>query len=227
MGTLLTNCLVERWASGLMDHVHKKRVETINRRREAEALLGTPGVSKPPGSLSSLKRSQKNATSPKRIPNLLGLSGPSAVHHARKRSLVSGQLARLFDESPAPTGSTTPVAQPRHRVGLDKPGPADRRSSTSSDIEMSGVRPTSHRHSLTGQRKPRVEATLEHKGEKDDDLERIERSTVSSSSFSFDSQVAEQARAVGEVEEGRKNNSELTAIELAAPHRPYTRWRGE
>lgn len=208
-----------------MDHVHKKRVETINRRREAEALLGTPGVSKPPGSLGRLKRSQKNASSPNRIPNFLGLTGPSAAQHARKRSLVSGQLARLFDESPAPAGSTTPVAQSRHRVGPDKPGSAGRRSSTSSDIEMSGFRPTSHRDGLASQRKPAVEATLRNEGEKDDDLEGIERSTVSSPSFSFDSQVAEQAREVGEVEEGREN--ELTAIELAAPHRPYTRWRGE
>ncbi|KAH6856052.1 hypothetical protein B0I37DRAFT_395880 [Chaetomium sp. MPI-CAGE-AT-0009] len=59
--------LKQRWASGSMDHVHKKRVETIRRKKEAEALLGTPGVTKPSASAE------------------------------RKRSVVSEKLARLLN----------------------------------------------------------------------------------------------------------------------------------
>jgi len=216
---MLMKCIVERWASGLMDHVHKKRVETIKRRREAEALLGTPGVSKPFGP------QQKNANSPNRLPILSGLTALSAPHHSRKRSLVSGQLARLFDDSSASSGSTTPVAQPGPKGGAARPGSAGGRSLTSSDNEMLGTRPASSRRTSTSRHKPTREAMLNHEDKEDGVLEGAEHSPVSTPSSFLDNQVAQQAHEQEEADEGRDSPSK--AIELAAPDRPYTKWRGE
>ncbi|KAH6634836.1 hypothetical protein B0J18DRAFT_32033 [Chaetomium sp. MPI-SDFR-AT-0129] len=41
-----SRALKERWASGRMDHVHKKRIETMRRRKEEEAKLANSGVNK-------------------------------------------------------------------------------------------------------------------------------------------------------------------------------------
>ncbi|KAL2267272.1 hypothetical protein VTJ83DRAFT_4549 [Remersonia thermophila] len=40
----ISRALKERWASGAMAHVHAKRLETLRRRKEAEAVSGTPAA---------------------------------------------------------------------------------------------------------------------------------------------------------------------------------------
>ncbi|AEO60865.1 hypothetical protein MYCTH_2310549 [Thermothelomyces thermophilus ATCC 42464] len=94
--------LKQRWASGVMANVHKKRLETIRRRKEAEALLGTPGIAKSSSSVVDLKQATKSSKSLTRlswVPN----SDARQAHEARERPVVSEQFSsnkrRLTAES--------------------------------------------------------------------------------------------------------------------------------
>lgn len=176
-----------------MDQVHKKRIETIRRRKEEEALLGTSGITKPLGPVGTPKHANKSSASPNRIPRLLGLT-TSPAHHARKRTVVSEQLARLFEDRPMATESASLVPLPRPRSDFKKPESTRRTVwSTSSDFEMSETSPPPGRHG--------------------------------SSNHSNDGQASEKPNDEDDNEKATKDSP--FPLELAAPDRPYTKWKGE
>src|SRR4051812_45556459 len=102
-----------------MDNVHNKRTETMRRRKEAEALLGTPGITKSSRSVAGVKHTTKSSGSPNRLPRLPGTTTHPA-HEARKRSMVSEKLARLLNDKPASANSATSIAKSElaDRLGL-------------------------------------------------------------------------------------------------------------
>ncbi|KAL2134695.1 hypothetical protein VTI74DRAFT_11099 [Chaetomium olivicolor] len=75
--------LKERWASGAMDNAHKKRMETMRRKREAKNLLGMQRRTKPPGP---------------------GCFAGTPKHQAGNVSLISEKVAPIFDDKPASNG---------------------------------------------------------------------------------------------------------------------------
>lgn len=77
-----------------MDNVHKKRLETMRRRKEEAGLLGTPGATQSSGTTGSVKNTHK-------IPGTAKGFVPTPTQHVRKRSLVSEQLARFLNDTPA------------------------------------------------------------------------------------------------------------------------------
>ncbi|GAB1319579.1 hypothetical protein MFIFM68171_09789 [Madurella fahalii] len=130
--------LRQRWASGAMAHVHKKRLETIRRMKHAETLLGSPGITKPLGPVSNAKHTNKALQD--RQPGTKGMA-PASTYHAQKRSLVSERLARFFDDS------LVSAASMASEKGLEvrnenEQGPAGVPIVRSSDVEMSGLEAT-------------------------------------------------------------------------------------
>lgn len=120
-----------------MDNVHKKRVETMKKKKEA-ALLGTPGVTKPLGPVSSVKGVQKTPGSPSRLPNYS--LATNSNHHVWTKSLVSEQLARYLDDKPA----SAILARQLNGQGVEKQESVSRPSSATSDIEMPNIEPVNY-----------------------------------------------------------------------------------
>ncbi|KAL2258114.1 hypothetical protein VTK26DRAFT_8704 [Humicola hyalothermophila] len=116
----------ERWASGKMDNVVKKRLETM-RRRKAEALLGSPGVIKHTGSVSSGTQMHKTSGTSSR--GFVPTSSPAPVFRARNGALVSEQLARFLDDDTPSNPSINPGDQ-------EQSGPQHRHSSMTPDTAM-------------------------------------------------------------------------------------------
>lgn len=109
-----------------MDNVHKKRLETMRRKKEAaSALLGTPGVTKSPGPVGSAKQMQKIAGTPKRRP--------------------SDQPSRFLDGEP-----TSGVLAAKHEPNGRGPENDDRPSAPAADVEMRDVAQGPHRDGSAG-----------------------------------------------------------------------------
>ncbi|KAK4234912.1 hypothetical protein C8A03DRAFT_18267 [Achaetomium macrosporum] len=126
--------LKQRWASGRMDHVHQKRLETMRRKQEAAASIGSPGISKPSGFVGTPKHSQNGSTAPHVLSTLAGpITTPT--HHAKKRTMVVQELARLLEDK---TASTTSAAPASHHG----PVGAEEQPQSTSDVEMVDSRPS-------------------------------------------------------------------------------------
>ncbi|KAK3307314.1 uncharacterized protein B0T15DRAFT_529880 [Chaetomium strumarium] len=127
--------LKQRWASGRMDHVHKNRIDTMRRKQEAGVSIGSPGISKPSGPMGAPRHSENGTAG---LHALATLAGPTTapIHHARKRSMVLEELARLLEDKP---GSTTPAPTSNHEPGGAEGRP---RRSSESDIEMVETSPS-------------------------------------------------------------------------------------
>jgi hypothetical protein len=197
-----------------MDIAVKKRLETIRRKKEAAALIGTPGITKPSGSVGSLKHTPKSSASPNRLPSLSGPAAPPA-HHARKRSLAPEQLARLFDDEPASLPDPATYSKRELDSGVQP-------LSTAADHEVRDVgRSSPKRHSASRQAIPTPKSAPDSGNGQIADLE-FEEDDMSME----DSGVGEVAMLDDEKEDGKGKDESATSIALAAPDRPYTSWRG-
>jgi len=85
LSLLIQEPLLERWASGRMDHVHKKRVETLRRRRKEAALTKFLAVSG-----TKLRSSPSD-------PKLLHRSAPTNSSH-KQQFLASDPFDRFLDD---------------------------------------------------------------------------------------------------------------------------------
>jgi hypothetical protein len=196
-----------------MDIAVKKRLETVRRKKEAAALIGTPGITKPSGPVGSLKHAAKSSASSSRLPNL---SGPAATlaHHARKRSLVAEQLAHVFDDKLASLpGPATHSSRELDSDVLPRP--------TAPDHEARDVGQPPNHHFASQQAMPPLESALDSENRPNPDLE------------SDGDDMYMKASGAGEVillddtkKGGQRSRESATPIALAAPDRPDTGWRG-
>ena len=202
---------LERWASGAMDHVHKKRVETMRRRKEAEGLLGTPGITKP---------SQKISASPIPPPRLSDLG--SSAGHDRKKSGVSEKLALLFDK-PISVELADSLTGPRsYRETSDSTswggsvasnaGMLDETAELSDDTMLDNARPV-------------LNSTLNKDNDGDIESEGDSGDSSSTSSISNDAEVDDQL-SDGDDEPDQGKEVIDQPITMAAPDRAYTKWKG-
>ncbi|KAK3294303.1 uncharacterized protein B0H64DRAFT_184045 [Chaetomium fimeti] len=185
--------LKQRWASGSMDHVHKKRVETIRRKKEAEALLGTPGIAKPSASVD------------------------------RKKSVVSEKLARLFDK-PVSAELATLLTGPRSYRATSNDST---NWSGSSNADMLDDKAELGHDAMVDKARPSLDVTLNKGHDGDVDGEGDSEAWSSGSSISSDAQVAEQVSGKGDHELNQGSQGTSNPITMAAPDRPYTKWRDE
>ncbi|KAL2018233.1 hypothetical protein VTK56DRAFT_1140 [Thermocarpiscus australiensis] len=207
--------LQKRWASGAMDHVHQKRLETIRLRKEAEGLLGTPGITKKistlAGSIAPTYTTQTAVNNaPGLSPNLRGLtSTPATTRHAQKRSLVSEQLARLFDSRPASASAVSagPGSGQAYNSINEEQESIYAPSSASSDVELPNSKPI-HRYVRPDQADS--ESILAFK---------LKDGAGDQSDWEEDSLSKDGSGG------GKVSGDIPQSIELAAPGRPYTKWR--
>ncbi len=187
---------VERWASGGMAGATKKRLETMKRKREAEALLGTPGIAKSsPGPVGILKHAQQQSSSPTQAP----------AHRARKRFAVSEKLARLFEDNPALDGAAASVAWPDLKVDGELRGSPLQAGYPTPSVEMLGAKPP-----LRGYASSDLDGTGVL----------VEDDGIDEDGSHFLGQAKTGKEAAGE------SVIRLAPIEMASPERPYTKWRG-
>lgn len=204
---------LERWASGAMDHVHKKRVETMRRRKEAESLLGTPGITKP---------SQKISASPIPPPRLSDLA--SSADHDRRRSGVSEKLARLFDK-PVSVELADLLTGPRsYRETSDST--SRRGGSVASNADMLDDTAELSHDTVLGTARPPPDSTLNKGNDGDVDSEGDSGDSSSASSISNDASADEQVSDEDEDEPAQKKEVNTKPIIMAAPDRAYTKWKG-
>ncbi|KAK4248291.1 hypothetical protein C7999DRAFT_13707 [Corynascus novoguineensis] len=111
--------LKQRWASGAMDNAPKKRLQTMRRRKEAEALLGTPGIAKSSSRVGGLELAGKSSASSNRFPHLPGLTAPRP-HDARKRSVISDKIAHFMDDSILAAKLTSSPSRLSHYIASTK-----------------------------------------------------------------------------------------------------------
>lgn len=110
-----------------MDNVHKKRLETMRRRKEEASLLGTPGATQSSGTTGSVKNTHKT-------PDTARGFVPTPTQHVRKRSLVSEQLARFLNDTPTSATSAGPLnggksdSKPRPNSAASDRKPPDARA---------------------------------------------------------------------------------------------------
>ncbi len=231
-----------------MDNSLKKRAETARRKKEAEALLGTPGIAKPSGPVSNLKHSHQHSnSSPSASPSALVRPPP---HHTWKKSPVGEKLARLFEDSPASVASTTPMAQPGPSPAVERPRSARQSSSTSSDVEMMEAGPASSHRVFSDPAEDFLGPVILPDDEDDEDYEDDQDGEDDEDEDSEDGDDGEKdatthvqgpmlwnlssvssgqfARQVkDEVKAGGGTGDLGPSVEMAAPDRPYTKWRGQ
>ncbi|KAL2193456.1 hypothetical protein P885DRAFT_45425 [Corynascus similis CBS 632.67] len=126
--------LKERWASGAMDSVPKKRLQTMRRRKEAEALLGTPGITKSSSRVGGLELARKSSASSNRFLHSPGLTA-SQPHEARKRSVISDKFARFMDDSILAAKPTSSPNRLSHYVTSTKAKAACEAASTNGYLD--------------------------------------------------------------------------------------------
>lgn len=83
----------ERWASGRMDHVHKKRVETMRRRREEEAKLAESGASKASSFQETPIYPPKYSLSQPTAPGVSQVGDPTAQEQSQSLSTSDSSFA--------------------------------------------------------------------------------------------------------------------------------------
>jgi hypothetical protein len=181
----------------------------MRRRKEAEGLLGTPGITKP---------SQKTSASPIPLPRL-------SDDHDRRRSGVSEKLARLFDK-PVSVELADLLTGPRsYRETSDSTswgggsvalnaGILDDTAELSDDAMLDAARPA-------------PDSTLNKGNDGDVDSEGDSGDSSSASSISNDAKVDEQDSDEGDDEPDQEKEVIAQPITMAAPDRPYTKWKGE
>jgi hypothetical protein len=195
-----------------MANVHKKRMETIRRRKEAEGLLGTPGIAKPSSFSGSLQHSQMPSSSSQ---------APSPSLHRPRKFAVSEKLARLFEDDPALVDAATPVTRPEPDAGKETPA-----SGGLPDVEMlEASQPRAHHFSSD-----QVETAMlfEDDGVDEDgeigDIQKVPHVMVPSPGSDSTGQFVDPDETDVEAEDRLENS--LSPIEMAVPDRPYTKWRG-
>lgn len=195
-----------------MDHVSQKRMETMKRKREAEAPSGSPNVRfKPSGPMNGIKHTPQHLNSAS-LNNASNASTPT--HEVRKRPLLSEQLARLLDDKPTSAGCAVPASRPSLQ---DASLPSPR----SLGANMLGASPRSSLHESSNQIKPGTHGASNprHGVEADSD----EEADLSPADPSSDGEISE--RPVSEKDETEGDTP--AAVDMAAPGRPYNRWWGE
>ncbi|KAH6632341.1 hypothetical protein F5144DRAFT_573747 [Chaetomium tenue] len=204
--------LKQRWASGSMDHVHKKRVETLRRRKEAEGLLGAPGITKP---------SQKTPTSSTRQPRL---SDPGSSDLDRKRSGFAEKLAFLFNK-PVSSDLADLLAGPRnYRETSDSTSWGDSVASNA-DVLNDNMEPSNN--AMLKKTRPALDSTLNKGNSGDVESEGDSGDSSSASSISNDAKVDDEVSDDDDDEPDNGKEAIAQPIIMAAPDRAYTRWKDE
>ncbi len=213
-------------------------------------MLGTPGIAKPSGPVGSLKHSHQHSNFPNPSASPSSLFRPPQ-HHSWRKSPVHEKLARLLEDSPASVASTIPMAQPEPTAGVERRRSASPPSSTSSDVEMMEAEPAPRDHGSPGPEEDFLgpiilpeddEDDEDYEDDQDDEDDEDEDSEdggdaekeaiqevqppmiwtlTSTSSGQVARRVQDEANDVGGVD------GLVPSIEMAAPDRPYTKWRGE
>ncbi|KAK4126455.1 hypothetical protein N657DRAFT_615213 [Parathielavia appendiculata] len=213
--------LKERWRTGRMDIAVKKRLETMRLRREAAALLGTPGITKPSGPVASLNHTPMSSASPKRSAILSGLAA-TPPHRARKRSLGPDQLARLTEEKTIPNQSTALTPNSGAHTGTEEAKYLVQPRPTAPDFHMLDIGDSSNRNFSYQQAQPTSASALDDEDDQSADQEWEEEGD----DLSMDASSADITERVNGriLDEGSGDGSHLV---LAAPDRPYTSWRDD
>lgn len=211
MDSLLKSYDSERWASGSMDHVHKKRVETLRRKKEAEGLLGTPGITKP---------SQKTPASSNRQPRLSDLGSSD---RDRKRSGFAEKLAFLFNK-PVSGDLADLLAGPRgYRETSDS---ISWGGSVTSDDDVLNDNTEPSDNAMLKKTRPAIGSTLNKGNNGDVESEGDSGDSSSASSISKDAEVNDEVSDDGDDEPDKGKEAIVQPIIMAAPDRAYTRWKG-
>ncbi|KAK3324037.1 hypothetical protein B0T19DRAFT_427558 [Cercophora scortea] len=201
----IREALKRRWASGSMNHVHQKRLETIRRRKE-----GLVGEESSPVPVAGAKPGAKSRSS--YAPTSSGFE--SHHGHHRKTSLDPGQLARLFSDNKNTTHDS---------LGFNARNPNqathDPSSSTSaSEADMLEDMQQDWDADADAQAEPDLDFVMEDMGDDDGDWEGSAPSEASADRGQYTGDFEGEDRAARE--------GGVTAIEMAAPGRPYRVWRG-
>ncbi|KAK4098319.1 hypothetical protein N658DRAFT_499560 [Parathielavia hyrcaniae] len=214
--------LKERWRSGRMDHVVKKRLETLRLKKEAAGLLGTPGITKQSGPVGSLRHTPRSSSSPKRLANLSSLA-TTPSHHARKRSLGTDQLARLFDDELVPKSFTARTPKFRAHTDADKAGSVVQPRLAPPDVPMLDVGQLNHLSSFSRQAKPTSASVLDDEDDQSVDQEWEDEGDDSSMDDASSVDATEFTNGPT-LDESSGGGSHIT---MASPNRPYTLWRDD
>ncbi|SPQ25474.1 6388f316-e7a7-4334-b022-fe26e4a5868e [Thermothielavioides terrestris] len=216
--------LKQRWASGLMDHVAKKRAETMKRRRtEALDPIGTPGITKPSGPVGSARHAQMSPAYPGRltISSPAGLTA-SPTHHGRKQSLVSEQLARLFEDKPASAGPNVQAKADEGKPGI--PGLSGPRTVDSRTPGAPGVSSPSRSPFSAGQAESVPGVGLNVADESEAHSEWQEEESLPDS-LDDGARSGEPDGGETDAEGANSHAKDVPAqLEMAVPGRPYTKW---
>ncbi|KAK5661201.1 hypothetical protein OQA88_11092 [Cercophora sp. LCS_1] len=122
----LAIALKRRWDSGQMNHVHRKRLETMRRRKEAEAEEARKGM-----------EAAREAV--RRQADLVGPSGPSGHSgHQRNSSIVNENLKRLFSDA-EPSMQQAPSHSGSGRGVFGEHAPSEQESSSPLSEEEAGA----------------------------------------------------------------------------------------
>ncbi|KAK3687743.1 hypothetical protein B0T22DRAFT_138109 [Podospora appendiculata] len=203
----ISKALKRRWASGTMNHVHQKRLETIKRKK-----AGVLGAESSPVAVGGARTTAKSYSS--YTTNSGGLDSHH-LHH-RKTSLDPAQLARLFSDNKNTAHDTLGFnAKHPNQTTHD---PSSSTSASEADMLEDMQQDWDAEAGADDQAEPDLDFVMEDMGDDDEDWEGSAPSEASGYRGQYTGDFEGEARAAGE--------GGFTAIEMATPGRPYKMWRG-